>query len=1169
MPNFTHLHVHTEYSLLDGSSKIKEITKHAAELGMNSLAITDHGVMYGVIDFYEAARSNGIKPIIGCEIYVSPGSRFDKGKQSGEGKYNHLILLAENNQGYQNLMKIVSIGFTEGFYYKPRVDYEILEKYHEGIIATSACLAGIIPRTLTMGMYDDAVKEAIRLRDIFGENNFFLELQDHGIAAQKQVNRQLIKMSDETGIPLICTNDVHYTYKEDADAHDILLCIQTQTTVNDENRMRYPGGQYYLKSPEEMADLFDYVPEALENTQKIADRCNVTIEFGVTKLPRFKYPDEFESSWDYINFLCDKGLKLRYGDKLNDETFKNEVTERLKYELEVIHNMGYVDYFLIVWDYINFAKEHNIPVGPGRGSAAGSIVSYTLFISDIDPIEYNLVFERFLNPERVSMPDIDTDFCYEGRDRVINYVIEKYGSECVSQIVTFGTMAARAVIKDVGRALDMPYAKRDMVAKMIPQTLGITIDKALEVNKDLKELYETDEEVTELIDRAKRLEGLPRHASVHASGILICDRPVDDYVPLAVGADNAVVAEFTMTTLERLGLLKMDFLGLRTLTVIRDAVNMINKKDPNFSIDKINYKDKKVFDYISTGKCEGIFQLESSGMKSFMKELMPRSLEDLIAGISLYRPGPMDFIPQYIKGKNNSNSIVYDSDKLEPILSSTYGCIVYQEQVMQIVRDLAGYSWGRSDLVRRAMSKKKSDVMEQECKNFIYGNEEEGVDGCIKRGVDEKTAGRIFDEMIDFAKYAFNKSHAACYAVITYRTAYLKTYYPVEFMAALMTSVIDNTDKVAGYMYSCQQMGIELKLPNVNESGEYFEADNGAINFALNEIKALGRPIIHRIVTERNLNGKYKSMADFVRRLCSDLNKRSLENLIKAGALDCFEGTRKAKLAIFDRMLDNANKQNKDSISGQMSLFDMMSQSDIEDSSFDMRVPEIPEMSLKELLDNEKEVLGIYVSGHPLDEYSKLFGRKTTAKAVDFAAGDGDGDENNAEDAGEEKKAKLPDGSKQTIGGIVIAMREITTKKGDQMCFVTLEDKTGAVEVVVFPRVFDKFRKILHNDAKLIISGKVSVDADSSSKLLAEDVMDIDEMQREVWIRFADEDAYLKAKERIIGINEQFTGNDILIVYCEQGKKMLVLSKEIVASDEYLRQMRELFGEKNVAVRIK
>ena len=1169
MPNFTHLHVHTEYSLLDGSSKIKEITKHAAELGMNSLAITDHGVMYGVIDFYEAARSNGIKPIIGCEIYVSPGSRFDKEKQSGEGKYNHLILLAENNQGYQNLMKIVSIGFTEGFYYKPRVDYEILEKYHEGIIATSACLAGIIPRTLTMGMYDDAVKEAIRLRDIFGENNFFLELQDHGIAAQKQVNRQLIKMSDETGIPLICTNDVHYTYKEDADAHDILLCIQTQTTVNDENRMRYPGGQYYLKSPEEMADLFDYVPEALENTQKIADRCNVTIEFGVTKLPRFKYPDEFESSWDYINFLCDKGLKLRYGDKLNDETFKNEVTERLNYELEVIHNMGYVDYFLIVWDYINFAKEHNIPVGPGRGSAAGSIVSYTLFISDIDPIEYNLVFERFLNPERVSMPDIDTDFCYEGRDRVINYVIEKYGSECVSQIVTFGTMAARAVIKDVGRALDMPYAKRDMVAKMIPQTLGITIDKALEVNKDLKELYETDEEVTELIDRAKRLEGLPRHASVHASGILICDRPVDDYVPLAVGTDNAVVAEFTMTTLERLGLLKMDFLGLRTLTVIRDAVNMINKKDSNFSIDKINYKDKKVFDYISTGKCEGIFQLESSGMKSFMKELMPQSLEDLIAGISLYRPGPMDFIPQYIKGKNNSNSIVYDSDKLEPILSSTYGCIVYQEQVMQIVRDLAGYSWGRSDLVRRAMSKKKSDVMEQERKNFIYGNEEEGVDGCIKRGVDEKTAGRIFDEMIDFAKYAFNKSHAACYAVITYRTAYLKTYYPVEFMAALMTSVIDNTDKVAGYMYSCQQMGIELKLPNVNGSGEYFEADNGAINFALNEIKALGRPIIHRIVTEKNLNGKYKSMADFVRRLCSDLNKRSLENLIKAGALDCFEGTRKAKLAISDRMLDNANKQNKDSISGQMSLFDMMSQSDIEDSSFDMRVPEIPEMSLKELLDNEKEVLGVYVSGHPLDEYSKLFGRKTTAKAVDFAAGDGDGDENNSEDAGEEKKAKLPDGSRQTIGGIVIAMREITTKKGDQMCFVTLEDKTGAVEVVVFPRVFDKFRRILHNDAKLIISGRVSVDADSSSKLLAEDVMDIDEMPREVWIRFADEDAYLKAKERIIGINEQFTGNDILIVYCEQGKKMLVLSKGIVASDEYLRQMRELFGEKNVAVRIK
>ena len=1164
MPNFTHLHVHTEYSLLDGSSKISEITKHAAELGMNSLAITDHGVMYGVVDFYEAAKKNGIKPIIGCEIYVSPGSRFDKEKQSGESKYNHLILLAENNEGYQNLMKIVSVGFTEGFYYKPRVDYEILEKYHKGIIATSACLAGIIPRNLTMGMYDEAVKEAVRLRDIFGEGNFFLELQDHGIAAQKQVNRQLIKMSDETGIPLVCTNDVHYTYSEDAEAHDILLCIQTQTTVNDENRMRYPGGQYYLKSPEEMAELFDYVPEALENTQKIADRCNVTIEFGVTKLPKFKYPKEFESSWEYINFLCEKGLKLRYGDRLDDGDFKNEVTERLNYELQVIHNMGYVDYFLIVWDYINFAKEHNIPVGPGRGSAAGSIVSYTLFISDIDPIEYNLVFERFLNPERVSMPDIDTDFCYEGRDRVINYVIEKYGSECVSQIVTFGTMAARAVIKDVGRALDMPYAKRDMVAKMIPQTIGITIDKAIELNKDLKELYETDEEVTELIDRARRLEGLPRHASVHASGILICDRPVDDYVPLAVGADNAVVAEFTMTTLERLGLLKMDFLGLRTLTVIRDAVNMIRKKNPDFSIDNINYKDKKVFDYISTGKCEGIFQLESSGMKAFMKELMPRSLEDLIAGISLYRPGPMDFIPQYIKGKNNRGSIVYESEKLEPILSSTYGCIVYQEQVMQIVRDLAGYSWGRSDLVRRAMSKKKSDVMEKERKNFIYGNEEEGVDGCVKRGTDEKTAGKIFDEMIDFAKYAFNKSHAACYAVITYRTAYLKTYYPVEFMAALMTSVIDNTDKVAGYIYSCQQMGIELKLPNVNESGEYFEADNGSINFALNEIKALGRPVIHRIVTERNLNGKYKSMSDFVRRLCSDLNRRSLENLIKAGALDCFEGTRKAKIAVSERILDNANRQSKDSISGQMSLFDIMSQSDIEDSSFDMRVPDIPEMPLKELLDNEKEVLGIYISGHPLDEYSKLFGRKTTARAVDFAVTEENGDE-----GVEEKKSKLPEGSVQTIGGMVIAVREIMTKRGDQMCFATVEDKTGSVEVVVFPRIYDKFRRLIHMDAKLIISGKVSIDADSSAKLLAETITDIDEMQREVWVRFANEEAYIKARDKIIGINEHFTGNDCLIVYCEEGKKMLVLSDSVVSSDEYIRQLKEMFGEKNVALRIK
>lgn len=739
---FTHLHVHTEYSLLDGSSKIKEITSRAKELGMKSLAITDHGVMYGVIDFYKAAKEVGIKPILGCEVYVAPGSRFDKQPGESESRYYHLVLLAENNTGYKNLMKIVSRGFTEGFYYKPRVDYEVLEQFHEGIIALSACLAGEVQRYLARGMYEAGCEAAKRYEGIFGKGNFFLELQDHGIPEQKYVNPQLIRMSQELGIDLVCTNDVHYTYAQDADAHDILLCIQTGKKVTDENRMRYDGGQYYLKSPEEMAELFPYAPQALENTCKIAERCNVEIEFGVTKVPHFEVPQGFDS-WTYLNHLCNEGMKRRYPDA--DE----EKKKRLEYELSVIHKMGYVDYFLIVWDYINYAKTHGIAVGPGRGSAAGSIVSYCLGITDIDPIKYSLIFERFLNPERVSMPDIDVDFCYERRQEVIDYVVEKYGKDCVVQIVTFGTMAARAVIKDVGRVLDLPYAMVDNIAKMVPREIGITIDKAIQENPDLRNAYENDAQVHDLIDKSKRLEGLPRHASMHAAGVLISQKAVDEYVPVATGADGAVVAQFVMTTLEELGLLKMDFLGLRTLTVIQDAEKLARKKNPEFSIDNINYEDKNVYDMISTGKCEGIFQLESAGMKNFMKELKPQSIEDLIAGISLYRPGPMDFIPQYIKGKNNPGDITYDCPMLEPILKPTYGCIVYQEQVMQIVRDLAGYSLGRSDLVRRAMSKKKTSVMEKERQNFIYGNLEENVPGCISNGIDEKTANKIYDDMID------------------------------------------------------------------------------------------------------------------------------------------------------------------------------------------------------------------------------------------------------------------------------------------------------------------------------------------------------------------------------------------------------------------------------------
>ena len=1111
--SFTHLHVHTEYSLLDGSSKIKEITKRAAELGMDSLAITDHGVMYGVIDFYKAAKEAGIKPVLGCEVYVAPGSRFDKEAGTGEDKYNHLVLLAENNTGYQNLMKIVSRGFTEGFYYKPRVDKELLREFHEGIIATSACLAGEVQRYLARGMYEEAKRVALSYQDIFGKDNFFLELQDHGIAEQHYVNPQLLRMSEETGIELICTNDVHYTYADDADAHDILLCIQTGKKVTDENRMRYTGGQYYLKSPEEMAELFKYAPQAVANTEKIAERCNVEIEFGVTKLPKFAVPQGY-TSWTYLNYLCYEGLKKRYPKqaadisveefvkKAQDESVEdrkdvvikvaedtNNIFQRLAYELSVIYSMGYVDYFLIVWDYINFAKRHDIPVGPGRGSAAGSIVSYCLEITDLDPIKYSLIFERFLNPERVSMPDIDVDFCYERRQEVIDYVVEKYGKDCVSQIVTFGTMAARAVIKDVGRVLDLPYAMVDNIAKMVPREIGITIDKALAENPDLKSEYENNEVVKDLIDKSKRLEGLPRHASMHAAGVLICGKPVEDYVPLSTGSDGAVVAQFVMTTLEELGLLKMDFLGLRTLTVIKDAENLIKKYNKDFSIHDIDYSDKGVFDAISTGKCDGIFQLESAGMKSFMKELKPRSLEDLIAGISLYRPGPMDFIPQYIKGKNNQDSVTYACPQLEAILKPTYGCIVYQEQVMQIVRDLAGYSWGRSDLVRRAMSKKKAYVMEQERKNFIYGNPDEGVKGCVNNGIDEKVAGKIYDDMIDFAKYAFNKSHAACYAVVSFQTAYLKTYYPVEFMAALMTSVIDNTSKVAGYIYACKQMNIGILPPDVNESQMEFTVENGKIRFAMAAIKSLGRPTIQAILKERGENGSFVSMQDFVTRMSHALNKRAIENFVKAGAFDTFGHTRKSMMIVSESMLDSAIKHNKDSMSGQMSLFDFAAEED--KKAFEIRIPDVAEYTKEELLGYEKEILGVYVSGHPLDEYTGMVNKYITNVSSDFEVDD------------ELGETKARDGAIATIGGLITEKTIKTTKKGQLMAFLTVEDVVGTVEVVVFPNSFTANRVVIDHAEKVFVTGKVQANVDENAKLICDKVVDFASIPRKLWIRFA------------------------------------------------------------------
>ena len=1141
---FTHLHVHTEYSLLDGSSKIKEITSRAKELGMKSLAITDHGVMYGVIDFYKAAKEVGIKPILGCEVYVAPGSRFDKQPGESESRYYHLVLLAENNTGYKNLMKIVSRGFTEGFYYKPRVDYEVLEQFHEGIIALSACLAGEVQRYLARGMYEAGCEAAKRYEGIFGKGNFFLELQDHGIPEQKYVNPQLIRMSQELGIDLVCTNDVHYTYAQDADAHDILLCIQTGKKVTDENRMRYDGGQYYLKSPEEMAELFPYAPQALENTCKIAERCNVEIEFGVTKVPHFEVPQGFDS-WTYLNHLCNEGMKRRYPDA--DE----EKKKRLEYELSVIHKMGYVDYFLIVWDYINYAKTHGIAVGPGRGSAAGSIVSYCLGITDIDPIKYSLIFERFLNPERVSMPDIDVDFCYERRQEVIDYVVEKYGKDCVVQIVTFGTMAARAVIKDVGRVLDLPYAMVDNIAKMVPREIGITIDKAIQENPDLRNAYENDAQVHDLIDKSKRLEGLPRHASMHAAGVLISQKAVDEYVPVATGADGAVVAQFVMTTLEELGLLKMDFLGLRTLTVIQDAEKLARKKNPEFSIDNINYEDKNVYDMISTGKCEGIFQLESAGMKNFMKELKPQSIEDLIAGISLYRPGPMDFIPQYIKGKNNPGDITYDCPMLEPILKPTYGCIVYQEQVMQIVRDLAGYSLGRSDLVRRAMSKKKTSVMEKERQNFIYGNPEENVPGCISNGIDEKTANKIYDDMIDFAKYAFNKSHAACYAVVAYQTAYLKTYYPVEFMAALMTSVVDNTDKVAGYIYACRQMNIQMLPPDVNTSDMEFSVEDNAIRFGLSAVKSLGRPTIKAIIDERN-KSRFTSMQDFISRLYTDLNKRTLENLIKSGAFDTFGNNRRQMMSVYARMLDNEAKQGKDAISGQMSLFDLVDES--EKSQFEIKMPDVSEYIKEDILAFEKEVLGVYVSGHPLDEYAAMWKKHISAMSTDFELDDETG----------EPKVKVD--SKATIGGMIMAKSVKPTKTGQLMAYLTIEDLVGTVEVIVFPRTFSTYRNIIEGTDKLFITGRVNANADENAKLICESVVPFEDVPRKLWIRFASEEEYLKKAADLAEELKYSDGKDSIIIYCTKENKRIALpqSRNIRITPDILASLRAQYGIKNV-----
>ena len=1157
--SFTHLHLHTGYSLLDGSSKIPELVRRVKELGMDACAITDHGVMYGVIEFYKACKAEGIKPIIGCEVYVAQGSRFEKGKEKSAERYNHLILLAENDTGHKNLMKLVSRGFTEGFYYKPRVDYELLSEYHEGIIASSACLAGIVPTKLRNGDYEGAKEEAMRLKDIFGENNFFLELQDHGLSEQKFVNQGLMRISSETGIPLVATNDCHYLYKEDAEAHDVLICIQTQKNVYDEDRMKYEGGQFYVKSPEEMEEVFHYIPEAIHNTEEIARRCNVEIEFGKYHLPQYPVPEGY-TSLSYLNKLCEDGFKKRY-EGANEAT-EAMLRERLKYETDTITSMGFVDYFLIVWDYINFAKENHIAVGPGRGSAAGSIVAYCLGITGVDPIRYNLLFERFLNPERVTMPDIDVDFCVLRRQEVIDYVTEKYGREKVVQIVTFGTMAAKMVIRDVGRALDLPYSFCDKVAKMIPNELKMNIEKALLINPDLKRLYDEDEEAKKLIDLSRRLEGLPRHTSIHAAGVVISKREVDRYVPVSTSSDGAVTTQYTMETIEQLGLLKMDFLGLRNLTVIEKAVELVNrnrKKEgrDELDIEKIDMEDENIYLMISEGRTEGVFQLESPGMTSFMKKLRPDNIEDIIAGISLYRPGPMEFIDDYINGKRNAAAIEYDCEELVPILKSTYGCIVYQEQVMQIVRDLAGYSYGQSDLLRRAMSKKKDSVMKEERKNFVYGDESKGIPGCVANGVSEQVANKIYDKMIDFAKYAFNRSHAAAYAFITYQTAYLKYYYPKEYMAALLTSVMSNTGKVSEYILSGKEMGIAILPPDVNEGEGNFTTASGGIRYGMSAIKGLGENVTDAIVRDREERGPYKSLTDLIERLSGSINKKGLEALIKSGALDGLSGTRREKMAVYEQVLDSISHEKHSKMAGQLSLFDIAPKDEL--STLEVKMPVLGEFDVETKLAFEKEMLGVYLSGHPLESYQDMLKSVCNATSLDFAYDE------------EEGMVNVAPGKDYILGGIASVVNIKLTRNNQRMAFITLEDLVGSVEVIVFPRDFEKYRELIEEGRKYIISGKASLEENDAAKLIAGKIIPFEEVPREVWLQFENKAELEKVEDELNKIFEGNKGNARVMLYCREERQVKRVNtvRGISYAEAVIDELKHKLGCDNVKIVVK
>ncbi|MCR4715595.1 MAG: DNA polymerase III subunit alpha [Lachnospiraceae bacterium] len=1152
---FTHLHVHTEYSLLDGASKINELVNRAKELNMNSLAITDHGVMYGVIAFYKACKNAGIKPIIGCEVYVAPDSRFIKETTKGKDRYYHLILLAENDTGYKNLIKIVSKGFTEGFYYKPRVDKELLSKYHEGIICLSACLQGEIACYLKTDLYDEAKKAALWYQNTFGEDNYFLEMQYHGYEEQIKVNQGLLRLHNETNIPLVATNDSHYTLASDAYAHDVLLCIQTGSLLSDENRMRYTGGQFYLKSEEEMLALFPYAKEAIDNTELIAKRCNVNIEFGNYKLPKYPVPDDMDS-YEYLSKLCEEGLNKRYPKDI----YSNQLPmlkERLNYELETIKKMGFVDYFLIVWDFINYAKNEGIAVGPGRGSAAGSIVSYCLSITNIDPIHYNLLFERFLNPDRISMPDIDIDFCYIRRQEVIDYVTRKYGKDRVVQIVTFGTMAAKMVIRDVGRVMNLPLSEVNAVSKLIPSS-HITIKEALNEVRELRELYETKDDIKRLIDTAKQLEGMPRHSSTHAAGVVIGPKPLDEFIPLSLGSDGFTTTQFTMTEIEELGLLKMDFLALRNLTVIQDAVSMVIKNTGNdLDIDNIPLDDSEVYKLISSGNTEGVFQLESRGMRAFMKELKPNNIDDVIAGIALFRPGPMDFIPRYIKGKEESALIRYDCPELEEILAPTYGCIVYQEQVMQIFMKLAGYTLGRSDLVRKAMSKKKTDVLLNEKTSFIYGNKELGIKGCVNNGILEETAEKIFDEMTDFGKYAFNKSHAAAYAVVAYQTAYLKAHYPAEFMAALISSVSDNSAKLGGYIATLKQSNIKVLAPDINLSEAEFTATNDSIRFGLSAIKSLGYNVIDAIILERKKRGPYKDIYDFAERLTSkEVNKRSLESLIKAGAFDSLGATRKQLMQIYPSVIQIVNTDKKKTISGQQSIFDYGAKIGIDESIYRPALPDCGEFEDEIKLAYEKEIIGSYVSGHPLDNYADWINKNSNVKASIFAY-----DEEN-------HSFQLSNKDRVIIGGILEDIQPRMTRKNQQMATGKLTDLSGSVNLLFFPKAYEPKRSVIVDDCKCFIAGRVDIE-ESNIRIIVDQIITFDEMSPDIWIKFNDKESYESIKDSLLDQLKKHhssinASNVIIYLNKEKAVKRLENNYKVKFSEELLDELIYKYGEEYV-----